>query len=128
MHDRIERVSHALKKEISVILQEETNDPRIKHVTITEVEVTKDLKLAKVYYTVSDDETERETVLKGLTSASGFIRAELAERIEMKYIPRISFREDTTRKETAEMDRLFEKIEEELGLPRGEEEGREDER
>lgn len=120
MIGRLERVSKLLNREISVILQEEINDPRVRGVSVTRVEPTKDLKLAKVFYVTLSDDSDPD-VAKGLESVSKFIRAELAKRISMKYVPEISFREDLTEKRMQEVDRLFEVVEKEHEADNGEE-------
>ncbi|MFH1878155.1 MAG: 30S ribosome-binding factor RbfA [Candidatus Omnitrophota bacterium] len=111
MIERMKRVSEFIKREVALILEVDINDPRVKHVTITEVKVTKDLKLAKVFYVISGFEDQSEEIARGLKSAGGFIRKELAERMSMKYIPMISFAEDKIYKRNESVDRLFEKIE-----------------
>jgi ribosome-binding factor A len=120
MIDRMDRVSKALNREISAILQEDIDDPRIESVVITEVKVTRDMRLAKVFYVVYSDEEKKE-VAKGLKSASKFVRGELAKRLSMKYIPEISFREDLTEKRKQEVGRLFEVIEKESEIDTPEE-------
>ena len=111
MTDRIDRVAGTIKREISVILQEKIDDPRISHVTITRVEVTRDLRLAKVFCVISGDECEKKAVMKGLNSASSFIRGKLAEGVTMKFTPRLSFREDMDGERKESIDRIFEEIE-----------------
>ncbi|MBD3426061.1 MAG: 30S ribosome-binding factor RbfA [Candidatus Omnitrophica bacterium] len=127
MIDRMDRLQKMLKREISVILQSEIEDPRVSHVTITRVELTRDLRLAKVFYITSSEEHSAEEVGKGLKSSGGFVRRELAERITLKYIPRISFRPDRRAERAESMNNLFSKIEEELGIDAAEEEGNGDE-
>ena len=89
MIDRMDRLSKMILREVSVILEEEINDPRVRHVTISKVELARDLRSAKIFYTLPPEETEKEEVAKGLRSASGFIRGELARRVVMKFSPRI---------------------------------------
>jgi len=114
MTDRMSRIDEALKREITLILQEEINDPRIEHVTITSVEVTRDMTLAKIFYVIPDEGPGGSEAARGLKSASGFIRGELSRRLPMKKMPRISFREDTAEKRQESVDSLFQKIEDEL--------------
>lgn len=113
MIDRMERVQKLLKRKISVILQSEINDPRVKHVTILKVEVSRDLREARVFCEIAVGEDEKKAILKGLKSASGFIRGELANSIELKFIPRLTFLEDRSEERKETMDKLFEKIEKE---------------
>ena len=95
MLDRMDRVAKTIKREISVILQESVSNPRVRHVTITKVEVSRDLRSAKVFCTLPEGEDERKSILKGLSSASGFIRSELAHRLAIKFTPKLSFLEDS---------------------------------
>ncbi|MFH1305638.1 MAG: 30S ribosome-binding factor RbfA [Candidatus Omnitrophota bacterium] len=111
----MKRVQEAIKREISVILQEEINDPRVKGITVTGVEMTRDLKLAKVFYILSSSSSaeEKKDAEKGLKSAAGFIRRELGRRVPMKFVPQISFREDTLDEKKRTLNNVFEEIEKE---------------
>lgn len=109
MKERMERVSELMKREMSVILQTEVEDPLTEHVTITDVEVTKDLQLAKVFYTVPDD-IDKEDVRRALQIHAKFIRWELAKRIRIKHIPKISFREDRLEEYKQKVDELFDRL------------------
>ncbi|MBU0683688.1 MAG: 30S ribosome-binding factor RbfA [Candidatus Omnitrophica bacterium] len=94
MSGRMNKVSETIKRHVSFILQEEISDPRIGYVTVTRVEVSKDLRLAKVFYVTLDEMADKHEVLKGLKSAADFVRGELAKRMSIKFIPKLSFRED----------------------------------
>ena len=83
-----ERINSNMQKEISYIVANEVKNPKVKFVTITAVDVTSDLSFAKVYFTTLDDKLE---TLKGLKDAKGFIRKELADRIELRHIPELEF-------------------------------------
>ena len=113
MIDRMDRVSEAMKRELSLILQERISDPRISGLSITKVEVSRDLRNAKVYYLKFSDEAERQEVEKALKKAGSFLRNELARRISMKFTPRLSFLEDKDEEEKENIERTFEVIEEE---------------
>ena len=126
MIDRMDRLQKMLVREISVILQEEVRDPRVSHVTITRVEITRDLRIAKVFYVTNSEEFTAEEIAKGLKSSGGFVRRELAERITLKYLPRLLFREDRQNEREESMDRLFLRIEQELGVKTDETEGTSD--
>jgi len=110
MPERMERLKKLIKNEICAILSEDINDPRIKHVTVTDVDLSKDLRNAVVRYVIEDEKTDREDVARGLRSAGGFIRGELAERISMKYMPRVIFRLDGSEDKDEGIDRLFDMI------------------
>lgn len=85
-----ERVSDALIEQISYILETEVKNKDIRFVTITDVKVTNDLSFAKVYFTVLNKDKLKET-LKALKSASGFIRHELRDRVDIRQIPELTF-------------------------------------
>ena len=69
----------------------ELQDPRIRDVTVTYVEVSADLRHAKVHVSVMGDEVRQNLSLRGLQSAAGFLQAKIAERIELRYTPRLNF-------------------------------------
>ena len=87
---KIERLNHAFMEEISNILMKEIKDEDISFVTITDVDITNDLSYAKVYVTVLKDDKKEET-LKALKEAKGFIRKELMNRVELRYVPELQF-------------------------------------
>ena len=91
---RSERVQEAIRQEISKIVQFEMRDPRLGFVTITKVELTKDLRYARVYFSVLGNEKERDLTLKGLRSAKGYIKGLIADRIKLRFAPEISFKID----------------------------------
>lgn len=93
---RAHRVGELIQKEISALLLRGLNDPRIGFVTITGVEVTPDLHLARVFYTVIGDETARRSCAAGLKSATPFIRQQLGRQLQMRYTPDLLFQYDTS--------------------------------
>jgi len=93
---RAHRVGELIQKEISALLLRGLNDPRIGFVTITGVEVTPDLHLARVYYTVIGDEAARRNCAAGLKSATPFIRQQLGRQLQMRYTPDLLFHYDSS--------------------------------
>lgn len=93
---RAHRVGETIQKEISALLLRGLKDPRIGFVTITGVEVTPDLHLARVYYTVIGDESARRDSAAGLKSSVPFLRQQLGKVLRMKYIPDLLFQYDTS--------------------------------
>ena len=82
---RSERVAQAVNRHLALILRNQVNDPRLRELTITEVEVTKDLRQAKVFVTsLNDEEVDIAAVMQALDRANGFIRRALAGVIEMR--------------------------------------------
>lgn len=88
------RVGELLKEEISQIVLREMKDPRIGFVSITDVEVSGDLRHAKVFISVYGSEKEKEETLKGLQEARGYVRKLIGDRIKIYHIPEIIFRYD----------------------------------
>jgi ribosome-binding factor A len=89
---RHERIAEEMQHEISVMLAGELKDPRLAGMaTVTEVRVTPDLKQVKVFVSVMGTEAEQASTLEGLTAASGFIRHELCERLQMRRAPELNF-------------------------------------
>lgn len=90
MSVKIDRIASELVKQISYILAVEVKDSDIKFVTVTDCKVSSDLSFAKVYVTVFDKEKITDT-MKALKNASGFIRRELANRVDIRHIPELTF-------------------------------------
>ena len=109
-YKRAERVSDQMKQEIADILMRKVKDPRIGFVTVTDVEVADDLRNAKVFVSVYG--TDKEKTLKGLESASPFIRSELGKRMRMKFVPELLFRYDESVERGAHIMELLHGIEE----------------
>jgi ribosome-binding factor A len=93
---RTDRIGDLIQQEIADILTKKVKDPRIGFTTVTGVEVTRDLRHAKVFVSILGDDPTQKAGLKGLNSASGFIRGELGKRIQMKFTPELLFRLDKT--------------------------------
>ena len=92
MSRRTDRINGVLRQEISLLLSRELSDPRLSGVvTITKVDTTTDLHHARVYVSVLGDQAHKETVLKGISSATGFIRRELRGRLYLRQVPDLDF-------------------------------------
>lgn len=85
---KLKRIESQILREVSDIIMNEARDNAIKDITITGCEVTNDLSFAKIYFTTQGD---KQVVLKDLSEASGYIRGELAERIEIRHTPKLKF-------------------------------------
>jgi ribosome-binding factor A len=88
---RTEKAAEAIREVVSMAILVELSDPRIRDVTVTYVEVSADLRHAKVHVSVMGDETKQNLTLRGLQSAAGFLQAKIAERIEIRYTPKLTF-------------------------------------
>jgi len=113
-YKRSQRVGDLLRKEIADIIIYRLKDPRIGFITVTGVDVTDDIKLARVYVSVFQ-EGERKTTLEVLDSAKSFVRSELSKRLRMKFIPSIEFRLDTSIEYGNKIEELLKEIEETEG-------------
>jgi ribosome-binding factor A len=91
---RADKVSEAIKREVSVMLTQEVKDPRIHFVTVTTVEAADDLRHAKIFVSVLGDEATRKETMLGLEKAKGFLRGELGRRLQLRYTPDIHFHLD----------------------------------
>lgn len=106
--DRTVRISEEMKREISVIIQNELKDPRLsKLISVTHVNVTKDLKYAKVHVSILGTEDEKKDAITGLKSAAGFIRREVGHRIQLRYTPEIHFELDNSIEQGAYISKLI---------------------
>ena len=88
---RSEQLEKSLIREINNIIYRKINDPRIKFVTITRIKVSSDLRYADVFVTIFNDKAQQIKTLKGLKSATKFIRGELGKDIKLRYVPNIKF-------------------------------------
>jgi len=91
---RCQRVGEAIHHEVSQLLIRGLKDPRIGFVTITGVEVTPDLRMARVYYTVIGDESSRQESTAGLNSSVPFIRQKLGRALRLRFVPELRFEYD----------------------------------
>lgn len=107
---RQERVAHMLREEISRIIHRELKDPRIGMVSITEVELTPDLRHARVFVSVFGGEEQSRATFEVLDRAAGFVRSELAKRVRMRYVPELQFRPDDSFARGARISALLEQV------------------
>lgn len=94
MGHRPERVREFIKEQVGEIIQRELKDPRIGFVSVTGVEVSADLRHAKVFVSVLGDAQAKADTMAGLTSAQGYVRGELGRRLQMRFSPEVLFRLD----------------------------------
>lgn len=91
---RTRRIEEQIQKELASIIQLELKDPRVKWVTISGVEVSRDLSHATIFYTVLGQDEQSPETLKGLENAAGFMRKELGKRVHMRSMPQLHFKFD----------------------------------
>lgn len=110
MHKRSDKVAETIHETVSMILMRGLNDPRIGFVTITAVEMTDDLHLARIFFSVVGDEAAKKATEAGLNSARGHIRRELGKVLKMRYIPDVLFKYDHSQEYGARIDSLLKEV------------------
>lgn len=112
-YKRPQRVADMIRGEIGMLLLRKIKDPRLVNVTVVGVSVTKDLRRARISYSVFGDETVAKKVKDGLAKAKGFIRSHLAKELSLRVTPELEFVRDFTMARQEEMERLFKEIDRE---------------
>jgi len=118
-HKRILRVREAVRRELGLILDRKMNDPRVGMVTVTRVDLSDDLKYAKVFVSLFGDPEEKETVRRILMKARRFIRVELSQSLRMRTAPELSFLLDDSSEDYLRIDKVLKQIHAEDPEPEG---------
>lgn len=108
---RVARLREEIRKEASDIIQRRMKDPRIGFTTVTDVEVSADLRHVKIFVSVLGDEEARARTVEGLERAKGFVRTELGRRIRLRHTPEIQFAYDPSLERGARLMRLLSELE-----------------
>jgi ribosome-binding factor A len=95
-YKRADRVADQIRIEVADILMRKIKDPRVHGVTVTDVELTGDLRIAHVFVTTMERDAAEREVFVGLSKASGFVRAELGRRLSLRYLPDVIFKKDVS--------------------------------
>ncbi|MGQ9485981.1 MAG: 30S ribosome-binding factor RbfA [Desulfosoma sp.] len=112
-YKRADRVADLLQRTVAEILLRRVRDPRLGKLTVTSVEVSADLRYAKIYYCFVGSEKERPQVAQALEKARPFIRREIGRRVELRYVPDIQFFFDASFDYGEKIERLLHRIHEE---------------
>ena len=115
--DRPARVGERIREELSLLLQRRVNDPGLAPVTITDVSITPDLKVAHVNYSALVGEEQRKAVAQALRRADGFLRRELGRVLGLRYAPELYFHYDDSYDRGARIDSLLKEISREENTP-----------
>lgn len=107
---KAEKIAGIIQKEISEIIQFQLKDPKIGFITITDVTVTNDLSIAKVYVSFLGQKPREEAGMKGLNRSKGFIRSELAKRLKMRKVPELHFFIDDALERGNRIEEIIHKI------------------
>lgn len=109
---RQDKVAEAIRQEASLILQNELKDPRLGFVTITRVEIMRGMRYAKIFFSVLGKEEDYKKTQAVLDSALGFIRKLIAERINLRFAPEITFKEDRSTEYSVRIEEVLNEIKE----------------
>ncbi len=107
---RTAKVAEAVREQVSTSILFELKDPRVKNVTVIRVEVSPDLRSAKVYVSIMGDEKTERLSMRGLESARGFLQAKVAERVALRYTPILHFHLDRGIKQSIETSRILREV------------------
>jgi len=107
---RLTRISERLRQELSEILLTKSSDPRLRGITITDVKVDRELAFAEIYVCTIEGSARSQEVLKSLDHAQGYLRSELAHRMELRIFPRLRFHWDPTLEHADKIDHLISTI------------------
>ena len=104
---RNQRMAEAIREVVATAILFEVADPRVQSVTVLRVELSGDLRQAKVYVSIMGTESEQRRALAGLNHATGFIQARVANRLQTRFTPVLSFKLDESVKKSVELGRLI---------------------
>lgn len=104
---RASRIADRIRQELAEIILLESKDPRLVGLTITDVEVDRELTFAEVYVCTIEGVSRSQDVLMALDHAQGYLRSELARRIDLRVFPRLRFHWDPTFERAEKIERLF---------------------
>jgi ribosome-binding factor A len=110
MSRRVEKAAAAIREVVSMAILADLKDPRVRDVTVTFCEVSPDLRHAKIHVSVMGDETRQQLSLRGLQSAAGYLQAKVAERIDIRYTPKLTFHLDQGVKRSIEVAEILRSV------------------
>jgi ribosome-binding factor A len=119
---RQKRINELLKEELGLLLLRDVRDPRLAGITVTDVQVSPDLAHANIYVSLIGDEAEVADAMAGLQRASGYLRHQIAERIDLRHVPQLSFHFDPSLERGQRILSLLDEIEHKLDASPGEDE------
>jgi ribosome-binding factor A len=107
---RILKAAEAIREVVSTAILIELRDPRVENVTVTFVEVSPDMRTAKVHVSIMGDEKQQDLCLHGLKSAAGFLQQKVAQRIDTRYTPRLQFHIDRGVKNSIAISKILQDV------------------
>ena len=110
MSRRLLKAAEAIREVVSMAILTELRDPRVKNVTVVSVDMAPDMKSAKVNISIMGDEKQQALTLSGLQNSAGFLQRKIADRIESRYTPRLTFVIDKGVKNSLEVLRILNQV------------------
>ncbi len=107
---RVQKAAEAIREVVSMAILTELQDPRVADVTVTYVEVSPDMRQAKVHVSVMGDDTKQKLCLHGLESSAGFLQTKIGKRIDTRYTPRLRFELDLGVKKSLAIAQLLHEV------------------
>ena len=107
---RVLKAAEAIREVVSMAILTDLRDPRIEDVTVTYVEVSPDMRQAKVHVSIMGDDAKQRLCLHGLRSSAGYLQSKIADRIDTRYTPRISFQLDEGVKKSLAINQLLQEL------------------
>ncbi len=114
---RLTRIADRIRQDLSEMLIREVQDPRLSGISITDVKVDRELTFADIYVSAVEGSERSKEVLEGLQSASGFLRSQLAARIDLRTFPRLRFHWDPTPERADHIERILASLRQEPSIP-----------
>lgn len=112
---RQEKIAEAIRQEASIIIHDKLKDPRVGFVTITNVEITHDLRFAKIFFSVLGDEAAYKKTKEALNSSLGYVRKLIAQRLSLRFAPEIAFYEDRSSEYSVRIEEVLNELKEKDG-------------
>lgn len=107
---RVQKAAEAIREVVSMAILTELRDPRVQDVTVTYVEVSPDMRQAKVHVSVMGDDAKQKLCLHGLQSSAGFLQTKIGKRIDTRYTPRLRFELDMGVKKSLAIARMLNEV------------------
>jgi ribosome-binding factor A len=107
---RVLKAAEAIREVVSMAILTDLRDPRIEGVTVTYVEVSPDMRQAKVHVSIMGDDTQQKLCLHGLRSSAGYLQNKISERIDTRYTPRLQFHLDEGVKKSLAISRMLQEL------------------
>ena len=104
---RLQRIADRVKEELAEMLIREINDPRLKHIFVTDVKIDRELTVADIYISAVEGASRSAEILAGLESASGFLRKNLSSRVQVRAFPRLRFHWDPTPENADHIEKIL---------------------